>query len=79
MNAPAYPITVFWSAEDSAWVADVPDLPYCSATGDTPHEAVAEVETAIGTWFEAAQSSGRSTPVPSARFAHARGSTRAAV
>ena len=71
MNAPAYPITVFWSAEDGARVAGVPGLPYCSATGDTPHEAVAEVETAIGTWFEAAQSSGRPTPVPSARLAHA--------
>lgn len=71
MNAPAYPITVFWSAEDSAWVADVPDLPYCSAAGDTPHEAVAEVETAIGAWLEAARSSGRQIPVPSARLAQA--------
>lgn len=33
-----YPINVFWSGEDKAWVADVPDLDYCSATGDTPHE-----------------------------------------
>lgn len=71
MNAPAYPITVFWSAEDSAWVADVPDLPYCSATGDTPHEAVAEVETAIEAWLEAAQSSGRPIPAPSVRLAQA--------
>ena len=71
MNAPSYPITVFWSAEDSAWVADVPDLPYCSATGDTPHEAVAEVEMAIGAWLEAAQSSGRSIPFPSTRLAQA--------
>ena len=71
MNAPAYPISVFWSAEDSAWVADVPDLPYCSATGETPHEAVAEVETAIGAWLEAAQSSGRPIPVPSTRLAQA--------
>lgn len=71
MNTPAYPITVFWSTEDDAWVADVPDLPYCSAMGDTPHEAVAEVETAIGTWLEAAESSGRPIPVPSARLAQA--------
>ncbi len=71
MNVPAYPITVFWSAEDGAWVADVPDLRYCSATGDTPHDAVVEVETAIGAWLEAAKSSGRPIPVPSTRLAQA--------
>jgi predicted RNase H-like HicB family nuclease len=71
VNAPTYPITVFWSAEDQAWVADVPDLPYCSATGDTPHEAVSEVEVAIEAWVDAAQSSGRRVPTPSARVAQA--------
>ncbi|HEX4862997.1 MAG TPA: type II toxin-antitoxin system HicB family antitoxin [Acidimicrobiales bacterium] len=65
MSVPAYPINVFWSSEDGAWVADVPDLPYCSATGDTPHQAVAEVETAVEAWLEAARSSGRPIPTPS--------------
>jgi predicted RNase H-like HicB family nuclease len=65
VNAPTYPITVFWSAEDAAWIADVPDLPYCSAVGDTPHEAVAEVETAVAAWLEAARASGRAIPDPS--------------
>jgi predicted RNase H-like HicB family nuclease len=64
---PAYPINVFWSDEDKAWIADVPDLTYCSAFGDTPHEAVAEVELAIAAWLEAASSSGRSIPEASAR------------
>jgi len=41
---PGYRIEVFWSAEDEVWIADVPDLPMCSAHGLTPHEAVAEVE-----------------------------------
>lgn len=71
MSAPTYPIHVFWSAEDEAWVADVPDLAYCSATGDTPHEAVAEVEVAIEVWLEAARSSGRPVPTPSVRAAQA--------
>ena len=71
MNQPAYPITVFWSVEDEAWVADVPDLPYCSATGDTPHDAVAEVEVAIATWLEAARTIGRPVPAPSGRLAEA--------
>lgn len=71
MNPAIYPIHVFWSGEDQAWVADVPDLPYCSATGDTPHEVVAEVETAIQACLEAARSSGRPVPTPSTRAAQA--------
>ena len=67
MTVPAYPINVFWSDEDAAWVADVPDLAYCSALGGTPHEAVAEVEVAIQAWLEAAQASGRAIPSPSVR------------
>ncbi|MGH7053322.1 MAG: type II toxin-antitoxin system HicB family antitoxin [Stellaceae bacterium] len=42
-----YHIDLFWSEADSAWVADVPDLKSCSAFGDTPAEALAEVETAM--------------------------------
>ena len=71
MNAPAYSINVFWSPEDGAWVADVPDLPYYSATGDTPHQAVSEVETAVEAWLEAARSSGRPIPSPSVKVAQA--------
>jgi predicted RNase H-like HicB family nuclease len=61
---------VFWSNEDDAWVADVPDLEYCSATGDTPHEAVCEVEVAIEAWLASiihrpvAVSRGASAKVP---------------
>ncbi|HVA59702.1 MAG TPA: type II toxin-antitoxin system HicB family antitoxin [Mycobacteriales bacterium] len=62
---------MFWSDEDTAWVADVPDLPYCSALGDSSHEAVAEVEVAIKAWLDAARSSGRQVPPPSARVAQA--------
>jgi predicted RNase H-like HicB family nuclease len=71
VNTPAYPINVFWSDEDAAWVADVPDLAYCSASGGTPHEAVAEVELAIEAWLEAARVSGRAIPSPSARAVRA--------
>jgi predicted RNase H-like HicB family nuclease len=62
VRAPAYPINVFWSDEDEMWVA---------ALGDTPHEAVAEVEVAIEAWLDAATSSGRAVPEPSARMAQA--------
>jgi predicted RNase H-like HicB family nuclease len=67
----AYPINVFWSDEDEAWVADVPDLDYCSAIGDTPHEAVSEVKVANEAGLEAARSSGRPIPSPSVRAVRA--------
>ena len=70
-TTPAYPIDVFWSDEDDAWIADVPDLAFCSAFGDTPHEAVAEVEIAMGAWLDAAKASGRQLPTPSTRAVHA--------
>ena len=63
----SYSIEVFWSDEDESWVADIPDLAYCSAFGDTPHEAVAEVEIAADAWLEVARSEGRPIPSPSRR------------
>jgi len=59
-----YPIVVFWSEEDDAYVADVPDLHYCSAHGDTPEEAIAEVRIALQAWLEAARELGK--PIPTA-------------
>ncbi|HVF75165.1 MAG TPA: type II toxin-antitoxin system HicB family antitoxin [Acidimicrobiales bacterium] len=67
----AYRIEVFWSDEDQAWVADVPDLAYCSAHGATPHEAVAEVEVAMQAWVEAARATGRPVPEPTPRAVRA--------
>jgi len=66
-----YPIHVFWSAEDDTWIADVPDLPLCTAHGATPREAVAEVEVAIEAWIETAHATGRPLPKPSPRAVHA--------
>jgi nitrite reductase/ring-hydroxylating ferredoxin subunit len=53
-----YHINVFWSAEDDAWIADIPDLTYCSAHGDTPEEALAEVLQAQDAWLESARAHG---------------------
>lgn len=61
-----YRIEVTWSDEDRCWIADVPDLPMCTAHGPTPHEAVAEVELAVEAWLEAAQATGRPIPNPAA-------------
>jgi predicted RNase H-like HicB family nuclease len=59
-----YAIVVFWSEEDAAWVADVPDLKSCSAFGTTPEEAVAEVRIAMEAWLAAAREAGLKIPKP---------------
>jgi predicted RNase H-like HicB family nuclease len=55
---PKYHISLFWSEADAAWVADVPDLQSCSAFGDTPPEALAEVEKAMQAWLAVAGEDG---------------------
>ncbi len=64
-----YHINVFYSDEDRAWVADIPDLKYCSALGPTPEESVAEVEKARESWLEVARAEGRAIPPPVYRAA----------
>lgn len=59
-----YAINVFWSGEDSAWIANVPDLKSCSAFGETPEEAVAEVRIAMEAWLAAAREAGLPIPTP---------------
>lgn len=62
-----YHINVFWSEEDKAYVADIPDLRYCSAFGDTPTEALAEVLVARDAWLAAARDNGLPIPPPKYR------------
>ena len=62
-----YHINVFYSDEDRAWVADIPDLQYCSALGASPEQAVAEVQKARERWLEVARAEGRTIPLPSYR------------
>ena len=61
---PKYHIDLFWSEVDGAWVADVPDLRSCSAFGDTPAEALAEVEKAMAAWLAVAREDGLPIPEP---------------
>jgi predicted RNase H-like HicB family nuclease len=64
MSDPHYHINVFWSAQDECWIADVPDLRYCSSHGDTPLEAVTNVRDAVRGWLEVARDKGFPTPEP---------------
>jgi predicted RNase H-like HicB family nuclease len=61
-----YHINIFFSEEDGCYVADIPDLQYCSAFGDTAEEALREVEIAKAAWLETAREKGR--PVPERRY-----------
>jgi predicted RNase H-like HicB family nuclease len=54
-----YHINVMWSDEDECYVADIPDLTYCSAFGATPQEALAEVLVAKELWLDTAQAEGK--------------------
>jgi predicted RNase H-like HicB family nuclease len=62
-----YHINIFYSEEDAGYIADIPDLNMCSAFGDTPAEALAEVEIAKQAWLEAARSEGKPIPEPKYR------------
>lgn len=61
-----YHINIFYSEEDEGYIADVPDLLMCSAFGQTPAEALAEVERAKQIWLEAARAAGK--PIPKPRY-----------
>ena len=59
-----YHTNVFYSEEDGGYIADIPDLEACSAFGDTPEQALAEVEQAKQAWLEAAHAEGKPLPPP---------------
>ncbi len=61
-----YAINVFWSEEDDAWVADVPDLKSCSAFGESPEAALAELRVAMEAWLAAARKA--RLPIPEPRY-----------
>jgi len=61
-----YHINVFYSEEDEEWIADIPDLEPCSASGTTPEEAVREVQIAKQLWLEVAREDG--LPIPEPRY-----------
>ncbi len=59
-----YHINLFYSEEDEGYIADIPDLKYCSAFGRTPSEALEEVLKAKQAWLEAARANGKPIPAP---------------
>jgi predicted RNase H-like HicB family nuclease len=62
-----YHINIFYSEEDGGYIADIPDLKYCSAFGETEEEALREVLQARQAWLEVAKAEGKVIPAPKYR------------
>jgi len=63
-----YEIILYWSDEDQAFIAEVPELPGCAADGPTRAEALANVEVVIAEWIETARELDRPIPEPKGRL-----------
>ena len=63
-----YETIIYWSEEDQAYLAEVPELPVCMADGETPQDALRQVQTIIDEWVETAKILGREIPQPKGRL-----------
>jgi predicted RNase H-like HicB family nuclease len=66
-----YEVIIYWSEEDRAFIAEVPELAGCAADGTTHQEALANAETATQEWLETARELGRPIPAPKGRLVFA--------
>jgi predicted RNase H-like HicB family nuclease len=66
-----YEIIIYWSAEDQAYIAEVPELPGCMADGKTYQEALSNVEVIIQEWIETAKELKRQIPQPKGKLIYA--------
>ena len=66
-----YEIILYWSADDNAFIAEVPELAGCMADGETRADALENAERVIAEWIEVAQELGREIPVPKGRLKYA--------
>ena len=66
-----YEVIIYWSKEDDAFIAEVPELPGCASDGSTRPAALKNVDTVIKEWIETAKSLGRTIPEPKGRLVFA--------
>jgi predicted RNase H-like HicB family nuclease len=66
-----YEVIIYWSEDDEAFIAEVPELPGCAADGASYREALDNVELVIQEWIETARALGRSIPEPRGRLVFA--------
>ena len=62
-----YEIILYWSNEDEAYIAEVPELEWCAADGATYEQALANIEVIIDEWIETAVEKGWTIPEPKGR------------
>ena len=70
-NKIQYGIILYWSKEDQAFIAEVPELAGCAADGATYREAIVNAELVIREWIETALELGRPVPEPRGRLIYA--------
>ncbi|WP_445173818.1 type II toxin-antitoxin system HicB family antitoxin [Microcoleus sp.] len=63
-----YEVIIYWSEEDEAFIAEVPELPGCAADGETYQEALQNLEIIMQEWIETANALGRPIPQPKGRL-----------
>lgn len=59
-----YRVEIYYSEEDKVYIANVPDLKYCSAFGETPEDALKEIKIALKGWIETVLEKGEKLPEP---------------
>jgi predicted RNase H-like HicB family nuclease len=74
-----YEVIIYWSKDDQAFIAEVPELSGCAADGATYQEALANMETVIQEWIETAKDLGHPIPEPKGRLAFAQPSLERSV
>lgn len=71
MNDIKYELIIYWSEQDNAFIAEVPELAGCKADGETYEEAIANAKIVISEWVETAQILGREIPKPKGKLMYA--------
>jgi predicted RNase H-like HicB family nuclease len=66
-----YEVIIYWSADDKAFIAEVPELPGCAADGATKQAALKNVDVVIKEWLAMAKELGRPIPEPKGRLVFA--------
>ena len=66
-----YEVIIYWSPQDNAFIAEVPELPGCMADGTTKARALASIERVAREWIETATELGRPIPTPRGRLMYA--------
>ena len=66
-----YEVIIYWSDEDKAYIAEVPELAGCMSDGNTYEKALQNIQVIIGEWIETAKSLGRNIPIPRGKLMYA--------